>query len=90
MSNIPITGVPTHEEKNDKQEEIIQMIKEHFSELQETDFPGGLVAKTLCSQCRWPRLCAPNAGGLGSILCQGTRFHMQIPNATTKTQHRQI
>ena len=30
------------------------------------DFPGGPVAKTLCSQCK----------GLGSISGQGTRSHM--------------
>ena len=32
----------------------------------------------------WIRLCAPNAGGLGSILGQGTRSHM---HATTKRLH---
>ena len=25
---------------------------------------------------QWLRLCAPNTGGPGSILSQGTRFHM--------------
>ena len=43
---------------------------------------------------QWLRLCAPNAGGLGSIPGQGTRSHMpqlrvytpqlKIPQATTK------
>ena len=39
-----------------------------------------------------PGLCAPNAGGLGSIPGQGTRFHMlQLSShATTKTWHSQI
>ena len=38
------------------------------------------------------RLCAPNAGGLGSIPGQGTRSHMlqlKIPHAATKTQRSQ-
>lgn len=42
------------------------------------DFPGGIMAKTPCSQCR----------DLGSILGQETRFHMlqlKIPCATMKT-----
>ena len=36
---------------------------------------------------QWLRLCAPNAGGLGSIPGWGTRSHMQlkIPHATSKT-----
>ena len=33
---------------------------------------------------QWLRLRAPNAGGLGSILGQGTRSHMR---ATTKRSH---
>ena len=37
---------------------------------------------------QWIRLCAPNAGGLGSIPGQGTRSHMhaatEISHATTK------
>ena len=40
------------------------------------DFPGGLVAKTLCSQCRGP----------GSDPWSGN----WIPHATIKTQHSQI
>ena len=41
------------------------------------------------------RLCAPNAGSLGSIPGQGTRFPMpqlkiSDPQAATKTQHSQI
>ena len=36
----------------------------------------------------WLRLCAPNAGGLGSIPGQGTRSHMHVAtkslHATTK------
>ena len=39
------------------------------------------------------RLHDPNAGGLSSILGQGTRFHMpqlKILNVTTKTQHSEI
>ena len=32
----------------------------------------------------WLRLCAPNAGGLGSIPGQATRFHM---HAATKSSH---
>ena len=42
---------------------------------------------------RWLGLCAPNAGGLGSIPGEGTRSHMpllKILHATMKTQHRQI
>ena len=38
---------------------------------------------------QWLRLCAPNAGGLGSIPGQGTRSHMpqlKIPRATTMTR----
>ena len=39
------------------------------------DFPGGPVAKTLCSQCK----------GLGSIPGQGTRAHMlQLRPGTAK------
>ena len=41
----------------------------------------------------WLRLCAPNAGGLGSISGQGTRSHtpqLKIQHATTKTWHSQI
>ena len=55
------------------------------------DFPGGLVVKTPCAQCR----------GLGSIPGQGTRSHMQPKScrlqqrqknthATTKIWHEQI
>ena len=33
---------------------------------------------------QWIRLCAPNAGGLGSIPGQGTRSHM---HAATKGSH---
>ena len=83
MSNIQITGVPTHEEKKDKQEEIKQMIKNIFQNSR----------KGTSLMVEWVRLWAPNAGGLGSIPGQGTRFRMQqlkIPNATTKTQHCQI
>ena len=46
------------------------------------------------------RLCAPNAGPLGSIPGQGTNFYMpqlrvhmlklKIPHATTKTRYTQI
>ena len=49
---------------------------------------------------QWLRLCAPNAGGPGSIPGQGTRSRMlqlnishtamKIPHAATKTQHGQI
>ena len=49
---------------------------------------------------QWPRLCIPNAGGLGWIPGQGTRSHMlqlrdcmvqqKVLHATTKTQHSQI
>ena len=44
---------------------------------------------------QWLRLCAPNAGGPGSVPGQGTRSHMlqrrsKIPHATTKTQCSQI
>ena len=46
----------------------------------------------------WVRLCAPNAGGLGSIPVWGTRSHLhaitkslhaavKIPCAATKTRH---
>lgn len=48
---------------------------------------------------QWLRLCAPNAGGLGSIPGEGIRSHtpqLEIPNAatkiltaTTKTGHSQ-
>ena len=51
-------------------------------------------AKTYHSEVRgmflafqWLRLCAPNAGGLGSIPGQGSRFYvlqLKIPHATTK------
>ena len=47
------------------------------------DFPGGLVAKTLCSQCR----------DLGLITGQETRPHMpqlKTPRATTKTKCSQL
>ena len=42
---------------------------------------------------QWLKLHAPNAGGLSSILGQGTRSHMlqlKILHATTKTWHSQI
>ena len=42
---------------------------------------------------QWLRLCAPNAGGTGSIPVQGTRSHMlqlKILHAAMKTQHSQI
>ena len=42
---------------------------------------------------QWPRLCALNAGGLGSIPGQGTETHMpqlKIPHASAKTWHSQI
>ena len=42
---------------------------------------------------QWLRFWAPNAGGLSSILGQGTRSHMlqlKILHATTKTWHSQI
>ena len=42
---------------------------------------------------QWLRLCAPNAGGPGSIPGQGTRSCMpqlKIPSAATKTQCSQI
>ena len=42
---------------------------------------------------RWLGLCAPNAGGLGSIPGQGTRSHMlqlKILHATIKTRCSQI
>ena len=38
---------------------------------------------------QWLRLCAPNAGGLGSIRGQGTRSHMpqlKILHAAMKTE----
>ena len=47
------------------------------------DFPGGLVAKTLCSWCR----------DLGLITGQETRSHMpqlKMPRATTKTKCSQL
>ena len=42
---------------------------------------------------QWLRLCALNAGGMGSIAGQGTRSHMpqlKILNASTKTRCSQI
>ena len=42
---------------------------------------------------QWLRLCAPDAGGMGSVPGQRTRSHMlqlKIPYATTKTWHSQI
>ena len=47
------------------------------------------------SVVQWLRLHVPNAGGLGSVSGQRTRFHMlqqrsEIPCATAKTQHSQI
>ena len=58
--------------------------------------PPGLMALNI--HCRnslvvqWLRLCAPNAGGLGSILGQGTRSHTlqgtsKILRVTTKSMH---
>ena len=44
-------------------------------------------------EAQWPRLCAPSAGGAGSIPDQGTRAHIwQLENlsATTKTWGSQI
>ena len=42
---------------------------------------------------QWLRLCAPNAGGQGSIPGQGTRSHvsqLKILHATVETQCSQI
>ena len=42
---------------------------------------------------QWLRLCAPDAGGMGSIPGQRARSHMlpvKIPYATPKTWHSQI
>ena len=42
---------------------------------------------------QWLRLCAPNAGGPGSIPGQGTRSHvlqLKIPHSATKTWSSQI
>ena len=42
---------------------------------------------------QWLRLHAPNAGVLGLMPGQRTRYHMlqlKIPKATAKTQHNQI
>ena len=41
---------------------------------------------------QWLRLCAPNAGDLGSIPGQGTRVHMlqTMPHVTMKNWHNQI
>ena len=42
---------------------------------------------------QWLTLCAPNAGGPGSIPGQGTRCHtlqLKIPGAPTKTQLGQM
>ena len=44
-------------------------------------------------EVQWPRLCAPSAGGLGSLPGPGTRSHLpqlRVPPATTKTWHSQI
>ena len=42
---------------------------------------------------QWLKLCSPNAGGSGSIPCQGTRSHMlrlNILHATTKTWYSKM
>ena len=42
---------------------------------------------------QWPRFCAPNAGGPGSIPGQGTRSHvlqLKITHSATKTWSSQI
>ena len=46
---------------------------------------------------QWLRLCIPSAGGLGSILGQGTKSHTRYasvktkdPTCHTETQHSQI
>ena len=49
-----------------KEKEYINVVR-FLIEDSGRDFPGGLVAKTPCSQCR----------GLGSIPGQGTRSYMQ-------------
>ena len=44
-------------------------------------------------EAQWLRLCAPNAGGLGLILGQGTRPHgpqLKLPRTSDKTWHSQI
>ena len=48
-----------------------------------------------CLVVQWLRLCAPNAGGPGSIPGQGTRSCMpqsrpKIPHAMAKAWHSQI
>ena len=40
---------------------------------------------------QWLRLCAPSAGGPGSIPGQGSRMQqLKIPRAATKTRRSQI
>ena len=74
-----------------KPTEYVRYAKYIFKQKQHGgDFPGAPVV----------RLCAPSAGGLGSLPGQGTRSHLRqlrvcrpqlkIPRATTKTQHSQI
>ena len=60
----------------------------------ERDFPGGLVVKSLNSQCKkTPKNKTPNARGPSLIPSQGTRSYMpqlKILSATTKTWCGQI
>ena len=58
-----------------KKKNVVRFLKDDSGR----DFPGGLVAKTPCSQCR----------GLGLIPAQGTRSHLlqlKILQATTKIE----
>ena len=67
-SLIPGQGAETSHNLQPKNQNIKQM--QHVNKFNK-DFKNGT---SLVVQ--WLRLCAPNAGGLGSILGQGTKFHM--------------
>ena len=62
-----------------KQEPWSYSCKELDAAYNKTELRRGFLGTPLVAQ--WIRLCAPNAGGPGSIPGQGTRSHMY---ATTK------
>ena len=66
--------------------------KGRWRERYKISFKRGMIGTPLVVQ--WLRLCAPNAGVLGSIPGQGTRSHMHAatksPCAATNTGRSQI
>ena len=63
------------------------MVSQHGMESHICQVPAKLTIFRTSLAAQWLRLCAPNAGGPGSIPGQGTRSHM---HAATKSSHATI